>query len=622
MEVEAEFDAMIADDMGRFFDDPLGFVMYAYDWVNDKDIQVCKLQHPYDLMFDSEFGPDKWACDFLTYIGEQVKLHGFDRDNPIPVAPIKEAVASGHGIGKSAMCAWLVDWIMSTRPGSRGTVTANTADQLATKTWAAVVRWTSKCITGHWFNVSSGKGSMRMVRKDDPDSFCHAQTCREENSEAFAGQHAATATSFYIFDESSAVPKAICDVAEKGGLSDGEPMFFKFGNPTQNSGDFYDCFHSMSHRWHGTYIDSRNVQITNKKLIEEMISDYGIDSDMVKIRVRGMFPAMSAKQFISTTDVDAAFGKHLKDEQWNFAPVILSCDPAWEGDDELVIGKRQGLKFEILKVIPKNDNDIEIANIMMRLEDEHKADAVFIDAGYGTGIVSAGRTLGRDWQLVWFASKSADAGCLNKRMEMWKGARDWLKMGGAIPNDAVLHRDLITPELVPRMDGIMQLESKKDMKHRGEASPGRGDALALTFAHPVMRRDARRPNSGALDQNKREHDPYANLGVKRNGRTYNDPRGSQCSHQFHRCYGVTATGATCCHASTHRTTARSASTRRGGAAQTEPGSICSHRAFKYHAHRTGWRVVGGAQPRQEHLAWAIAHGSDSTKPESLTRPTL
>jgi hypothetical protein len=68
---------------------------------------------------------------------------------------------------------------------------------------------------------------------------------------------------------------------------------------------------------------------------------------------------------------------------------------------------------------------------------------------------------------------------------MWYQMREWLKAGGVIPNDPVLHRDLIGVETVPRLDGKIQLESKKDMKKRKLASPGRADALALSFAYPV-----------------------------------------------------------------------------------------------------------------------------------------
>lgn len=472
--------------MARFQHDPLGFVMYAYDWHNDPSLQIVKLQAPYCYLYDSEFGPDLWACDFLAEIGRMTLANNFDGVHAVNA--LRLATASGHGIGKSAMTAWLVDWIMSTRPHAKGIVTANTSDQLSSKTWAEIAKWTKKCITGHWFEVNTGRGSMKMSHVQHPNSWlCNAQTCREENSESFAGLHSASSTPFYIFDEASAIPDVIWKVAE-GGLTDGEPMFFAFGNPTRNSGAFKDCFGKMRHRWTTRQIDSRNVAITNKTQLEQWIADYGIDSDFVKIRVRGMFPSMSAKQFIAIADVDAARGKHLKPEAYNFAPVVLSCDPAWSGDDELVIAKRQGLAFSILRTIPKNDNDIQIATILAHLEDEHQADAVFIDGGYGTGIVSAGQALGRDWMLVWFGSASDNLGCLNKRAEMWTAARDWLKAGGAIPDDEVLYADLIGPETVARMDGKIQLESKEDMKKRGQPSPNRGDALALTFAYPVVKK--------------------------------------------------------------------------------------------------------------------------------------
>jgi hypothetical protein len=235
--------------------------------------------------------------------------------------------------------------------------------------------------------------------------------------------------------------------------------------------------------------------------LQKWVDDHGEDSDFVKVRVRGMFPAQSLKQYISEADVDAAFGKHLRAEQYNFAPVIITVDPAWEGDDELVIAKRQGLAFSVLRTLAKNDNDIWVANEVARLEDQHKADAVFIDAGYGTGIVSAGRTLKRNWQLVWFAGKPSDPGCVNKRAEMWKEARDWLKAGGAIPEDQVLRDELTAPQTVARPDGKLLIESKADMKARGVPSPNRADALCLSFAFPVARK-----SDFVVQQ--QQHDPH------------------------------------------------------------------------------------------------------------------
>ena len=87
---------------------------------------------------------------------------------------------------------------------------------------------------------------------------------QEENAQAFAGQHARTSTSWYMFDEASLVPDKVWTVAQ-GGLTDGEPMFFAWGQPERNTGRFYEInFGSQEHRWNHRTIDSRQSRFTNK----------------------------------------------------------------------------------------------------------------------------------------------------------------------------------------------------------------------------------------------------------------------------------------------------------------------------------------------------------------------
>jgi hypothetical protein len=465
-------DEELRREISGYSRDPLGFVYFAFPWSSGE-------------LADFE-GPDKWQREVLRGIGAKLTAGG-DAG-----AIVREATASGHGIGKSALVSWLILWAVSTFEDCRGVVTANTDKQLSTKTWPELEKWFGLLVCRHWFWLKDSAiycrqpGHQRKWRVD-------AVAWNERNTEAFQGLHNKGKRILLVFDEASAIPNVIWEVSE-GALTDEgtEIIWCVFGNPTRNTGRFKDCFTGpQAPRWRSRQIDSRTCAHTNKKLIEEWERDYGEDSDFFKVRVRGAFPSMSAKQFISVRDVDAAFGRHLREDQYNFAPKILAIDPAWEGDDELVIGCRQGLAFAILRTIPKNDNDIQIANIIANLEDEQGADAVFVDAGYGTGIVSAGRTLGRSWQLVWFAGKSADPGCLNKRAEMWKLMREWLKSGGAIPSDRVLYNDLIGPETVARVDGMIQIEPKDAMKKRGLRSPNRADCLAISFAYPVIARRAR-----------------------------------------------------------------------------------------------------------------------------------
>ncbi|MGJ7508691.1 terminase [Variovorax sp. GT1P44] len=467
--------------------DPLGYTLAAYPW-GERGTPL-----------EKDEGPRDWQRSVLKDIGAHL-ANPAKRHKPMLIAR-----ASGHGIGKSALIAMISQWGMSTCPNTRVVVTANTDGQLKTKTMPEIVKWFRMAANAYWWKTPA-----TAIYHGDPDAEkswrLDATPWSENNTEAFAGLHNKGSRIIMIMDEASAIADKVWEVGE-GVLTDEdtEILWLVFGNPTRNTGRFRECFRKFRHLWNHRQIDSRTVEGTNKDVLNAMVETYGEDSDIVKVRIRGMFPSMSAMQFIGTEDVDAARARHLDDSQYKFAPVILTCDPAWMGDDELTINKRQGLRFDVLKTMPKNDNDMAVAAQLARLEDEHKADAVFIDAGYGTGIYSAGKTLGRNWTLVYFAGESADPGCANKRAEMWKGARDWLKAGGAIdPKDDVLYQDLIGPELVFRADGKIQLESKKDMKARGLPSPGRGDGLALSFAYPVSPKGVHKPPS-----NRRDHNPLA-----------------------------------------------------------------------------------------------------------------
>ena len=428
-------------------------------------------------------GPRQWQQEINSAIRDHLT-------NPeTRFTPLRIAVASGHGIGKSAEMGMLCNWALSCWPDAKVVTTANTETQLSTKTAPEAAKWFRASLTAHWWDVQATS-----IKSRDPE---HADTWRcdyipwsEHNTEAFAGLHNQGRIILLMFDEASKIADAVWEVAE-GALTDENTviLFIAFGNPTRNVGRFRECFRQFRHRWQTWQIDSRTVPGTNKEFLQSLVDDYGEDSDIVKIRVRGQFPAQSALQFISADDVDAARNRaaSLRPEQYRFAPVILGVDPAWTGEDSLEIFLRQGLYHKSLISMPRNDNDVEVANLIARLEDEHHAAAVNIDAGYGTGIKSAGETMGRSWNLVWFGGKPSNPAYVNKRAEIWGEMKKALKEGAAIdPADNLLYQDLTAPETVPRLDGKIQLQSKKEMKAQGLPSPNRGDAMALTYAVPVV----------------------------------------------------------------------------------------------------------------------------------------
>ena len=467
-------DLELADFVSQFYADPLGFVKACYPWGEPGPLEQYT-------------GPDTWQTEVLTRIGEAVKVRKFDGVHP--VEPIRVVISSGHGIGKSTLQAWLVDWIMSTRPGCRGTVTANTNTQLDTKTWAAIQKWTKLCLTAHWFECNTA----RLYRVGSRESwFCAPQSSKEENSEAFAGQHAADSTSFYVIDEGSAVPDVIYDVAE-GGLTDGEPMLFVFGNPTRSSGRFYQvCFGMLRERWHPLVIDARTATFTNKTQIAEWIQDYGEDSDFVRVRVRGLPPAASDLQYIGSDLVRAA--QQREPNVFPDDPLVCGLDVARGGMDHCVFRFRRGMDARTLKAIrvpgeQARDSMRLVTLAVDILNKDHggrKVETLFVDAtGIGGPIVDRLRQMGyRNVMEVQFGGESPDPKYANMRAYMWGKLRDWLAKG-AIDDSPRLEMDLTGPGYGHDKQDRLVLESKEHMKARGVDSPDDGDALATTFALPV-----------------------------------------------------------------------------------------------------------------------------------------
>jgi hypothetical protein len=326
--------------------------------------------------------------------------------------------------------------------------------------------------------------------------FVAPQSSKEQNSEAFAGQHAADSSSFYIFDEASAVPDTIYEVAE-GGLTDGEPMMFLFGNPTRSQGSFHKaCFGSMRHRWNPIIIDSRTSRFTNKEQIAEWVQDYGLDSDFVRVRVLGLPPNASDLQFIGNATVAQAqrvAAVALPDD-----PLVAGLDLARGGSDECVIRFRRGRDGRTIPPIRVPGEQARdsmklvtiAADVLDKTYDGRKVARLFVDA---TGGSIGGPVADRLRQMrfhdrvtdVQFGGESPDPKYANMRAFIWGKMRDWLVAGGAIDSTTALETDLTAPGYFHDKSDRLLLESKEQMKKRGVDSPDDGDALALTFAHVV-----------------------------------------------------------------------------------------------------------------------------------------
>lgn len=482
---EKEIAALIAETQG----DPYEFVMIAFPWGTGE--------------LEKFEGPDDW----------QIKILHDIRDGLITVDDaIREAVASGHGIGKSALVSWIILWAMSTMKDTKGIVTANTESQLKTKTWAELAKWHRLCVCGNWFELTATALFSTLPNHDKTWRF-DMVPWSEKNSEAFAGLHNKGKRVLLIFDEASAIPDGIWEVAE-GALTDDETeiIWCAFGNPTRARGRFRECFGRFKHRWKTQQIDSRDVKITNKKQLQTWVDDYGEESDFVKVRVRGVFPSADVNALLSNEEVEAAMKRVYTEREITHAAKVLGVDVARQGGDDSVIAKRQGLVVWPLKVMHIPDTML-VAQAVAIQEDAWKGtDAVNVDAtgGYGVGVIDKLRSLNRTCTEVYFSGKANDPRYFNKRSEMWFDMAKWVQAGGSLPDDPFLKEELCAATYTFQGDKFRLCE-KEEIREEIGRSPDRADAIALTFAFPVAPAAGPLPIPGMAKRNTNsgEYDPFA-----------------------------------------------------------------------------------------------------------------
>lgn len=469
-----EIEDELAADMVGFQHDPLGWVLYSFDW-GEGELE----RYPN--------GPDQWQRERLTEIGEALRDGEANHFEAIQMA-----VASGHGIGKSALVSWLILWAMATFVDTKGVVTANTETQLRTKTWAELAKWYRLCIVRHWFKLTA-----TALFSVDPD---HEKTWRIDqvpwsahNTEAFAGLHNQGKRILIIFDEASTIDDLIWEVTE-GALTDAdtEIIWVCFGNPTRNTGRFRECFRRYKHRWMHKQIDSRKTAMSNKNQIAKWVQDYGEDSDFVRVRVRGIFPRASDLQLIPSDWTAAAM---KREPTFTFSDALVcGIDIARGGADNNVVRFRRGMDA---RTIPKikipgsetRDTTKFIARVCTAVV-EQKPDAVFVDStGVGGPIADQLRRLlpGVPIIDVNFASAAPDSHYANMRTYIWWKMRDAIRAGLAIENSSEFDEELTSPEYTHNARDQIQLEKKDDINKRLGISPDEADALALTFSMPVMK---------------------------------------------------------------------------------------------------------------------------------------
>lgn len=223
------------------------------------------------------------------------------------------------------------------------------------------------------------------------------------------------------------------------------------------------------------------------------------------------YPATAAEAFqMSGHDsfikpaVVAEARKNVHEES---GPLVIGYDPARFGDDGSALARRRGRK--VLSTDRRHKlTTMESVGWLKMVIDSEKPAKVFIDTG-GLGIGIYDRLVEMGYGSVVVAVNFGSAPLeppqlgddgkplgghpVNRRAEMWMKSRDWLTQeGGAdIPDSDVLQADACGPGYKYDSNANVLLEKKEDMRKRGVPSPDEWDAVALTFAEPVVETQAR-----------------------------------------------------------------------------------------------------------------------------------
>jgi hypothetical protein len=463
-------------------DNPLAFVMFAFPWGQPGT----PLEH-----FK---GPRKWQREVLTHIADHIKAN----QGQLDFNTLRHAVSSGRGIGKSALVSWITIWMLTTRIGSTTIISANSESQLRSVTWAEITKWLAMALNSHWFEVSAtrlmpAKWLTELVERDLKKGTRYwgveGRLWSAENPDAYAGVHNFDGV-LVVFDEASGIDDSIWAVTS-GFFTENTPNRFwmAFSNPRRNTGYFYEAFNSKREFWTTKVVDARTVEGTDKQVYQQIIDEYGADSSQAHVEVYGQFPSEGDDQFISASLVDEAMKRPKYQDQ--SAPIVIGVDPARFGADATVIAIRQGRDIIAIQRHRGDDTMTVVGHVIEAIEEYKPALVVIDEGGLGAGIVDRLKEQRYKVKGINFGNKSTNPIMYgNKRAEMWGKMKDWLKTA-SIPLDRFLKTDLISPMMKPDSKGTIFLESKKDMKARGLASPDAADAICVTFAFPVAHREAR-----------------------------------------------------------------------------------------------------------------------------------
>jgi len=307
------------------------------------------------------------------------------------------------------------------------------------------------------------------------------------STEALQGQHRKDMS--VIVEEASGVDRELIEQF-KGTLSNPGAIFLQIGNPNTRDCAFFDCFNSQAHKWVGLHWNAEETPDTewfDSQRNTDISDEFGIDSDVYRIRVLGEFPHADPNCVMSTEDIIRCMDKSLMIPMSRVNSHVrqFGIDFARFGGDESVVIRRSGMS--VVQHWWKNrvdPNDVVDKSFRMQY------DAGWTDAqtwfvcdagGIGQGVM--GNFHRAQKHIYEFHSGGkANRHYENKITQAWfEFAKHVRNTNCYIPRDNMLLRQLGARQYFTTKKGKLILESKDEYMKRGYESPDRADGAVMAF---------------------------------------------------------------------------------------------------------------------------------------------
>lgn len=402
------------------------------------------------------------------------------------------------GPGKSAFGAMISWWFLSLHSDGvdfpKGALLSNSSDNLTANLWAEMSKWRSRSE----FLKSQFEINTERIFRSSPDKDIRAQwfldarsypqkATPEEIGEVLSGLHAKWV--LIVLDESGGTPPIMLKRAAQAMATVEYGLILVMGNTTSKEGALYAADQDtdfMKIHITGDPDDPKCSNRVNKEENRKSIKKWGYDDPWVCAHVLGRFPESSLNSLLSEEQVRAALGKHLKPWEWTWSQRRIGIDVAGSGIDRTVMAPRQG-RAAFPMVVMRTQDGPEIAARYAVAKARFSPEITTIDGtgGWANSVVDFAKQAQNTILPVNFASKPTREGFVNRRAEMYWDAAQWVKDGGALPNDDELVKEATCSQYFFKGDRI-QIEDKEQVKRRLGFSPDKWDAFVLTFAVPEL----------------------------------------------------------------------------------------------------------------------------------------